>query len=115
MTKAAEWAERVKQWRASGLRSKEFCEGRGYSATNLLWWSSHFRRNGFPPTSAASTSVALARVVRRAEARPSALVVTGRGVVIELHGARVAVEAGADRATVAMVLDVLRSASEGGR
>jgi hypothetical protein len=35
--------------------------------------------------------------------------------VIELHGARVAVEAGADRATVAMVLDVLRSASEGGR
>jgi hypothetical protein len=36
--------------------------------------------------------------------------------VIELPYARVAVESGADRATVAMVLDVLRSsASEGGR
>ena len=116
MTKAAEWAGRVKQWRASGLRSKEFCGGRGYSSTNLLWWSSHFRRNGFPATSPASGSVALARVVRRAEVTDQSAQGTARGLVIELPHARVAVETGADRATLAMVLDVLRSAaSEGGR
>jgi hypothetical protein len=34
--------------------------------------------------------------------------------VIELAGARVAVESGTDRATVAMVLDVLRSHAGGG-
>jgi hypothetical protein len=34
-------------------------------------------------------------------------------VVIELAGARIAVDAGADRATVAMVLDVLRSHASG--
>jgi hypothetical protein len=114
MTKAAEWAGRVKQWRASGMRSKEFCEERGYSATNLLWWSSHFRRNGFPAASAASGSVTLARVVRRAEvAERSAPRGAARAVVIELAGARIAVDAGADRATVAMVLDVLRSHASG--
>lgn len=116
MAKAAEWAGRVKQWRASGLRSKEFCEGRGYSPANLLWWSSHFRRNGFPAMSVASDSVALARVIRRAEIGDRHAMMAMRGVMIEFPGARVRVEAGADRATVAMVLDVLRSAaSEGGR
>jgi len=84
MTKAAEWAGRVKQWRASGLRSKEFCEGRGYSATNLLWWSSYFRREGFRAVSAASGSVALGRVVRRAEVTDrSAPSGAARGVVTD--------------------------------
>lgn len=109
MTKAAEWAERVRRWRVSGQRSREFCEGKGYSAKNLLWWSSHFGRNGFPATSTGS-SVALARVVRRADALVTTQVAsTGGGVVIELSGVRVRVEAGVDRATLAMVVDVLRA------
>ena len=108
MTKAAEWADRVRRWRASGQRSREFCEGKGYSAKNLLWWSSHFRRNGFPATSTGS-SVALARVVRRADALDTARAAdTGGGVVIELSGVSIRVGAGVDRATLAMVVDVLR-------
>jgi hypothetical protein len=109
MTKAAEWATRVKQWRASGQQSREFCDGKGYSAKNLLWWSSYFRRNGLPATSAVS-SVALARVVRRAEVVGSGKGNdAGGGVVIELSGVRVRVDAGTDRTTLAMVVDVLRS------
>lgn len=108
MTKAAEWADRVRRWRASGQRSREFCEGKSYSAKNLLWWSSHFRRNGFPVTSTGS-SVALARVVRRADALVTTqAAIAGGGVVIELSGVSVRVGAGVDRATLAMVVDVLR-------
>jgi hypothetical protein len=109
MTKAAEWANRVRQWRASGQQSREFCEGKGYSAKNLLWWSSHFRRNGLPAASTGS-SVALARVVRRAEVLGSDKPLSRRGeVVIELSGVSIRVDAGADRLTVAMVLELLRS------
>jgi hypothetical protein len=108
MTKAVEWANRVRQWRASGQRSREFCEGKGYSAKNLLWWSSYLRRKGLAATSAGS-GVALARIVRRAEVlAPAKAGNTSRGVVIELSGVSVRVDAGADRATLAMVLDVLR-------
>lgn len=111
MTKAAEWAERVKEWQASGQRSREFCEGRGYSATNLLWWSSRFRREGFPSKGTAEGEVALLRVVRRAEvaAQREASTSPGSAVIVEMCGACVRVEAGADRATVAMVLELLRS------
>lgn len=109
MTKAAEWAVRVKQWRASGQRSREFCEGREYTAANLLWWSSHFHRQGFPALAAAKEQVTLARVVRRAEGVREVTSGTSSSVVVELSGARVRVEAGADRTTVAMVLEVLRS------
>lgn len=109
MTKAAEWADRVRRWRASGERSREFCEGKSYSARSLLWWSSYFRRNGFPATSAGS-SVSLARVVRRADALVAARAAnTGGGLVIELSGVSIRVDGGVERATLAMVVDVLRS------
>lgn len=119
MTRAAEWAERVKQWRASGQRSREFCAGRGYAAKNLLWWSSHFRRQGFPGSAKAKgAEVRLARVVRRKESRTVATPpAQATAVVVEVSGARVQIDRGADRATVAMVLEVLRAAAmqEGGR
>lgn len=113
MTKAAEWAERVKQWQASGQQSREFCAGRGYAAKNLLWWSSHFRRHGFPGSAKAkSGGVRLARVVRRRDSKlVPVLAAQGSAVVVELCGARMHVERGADRATLAMVLEVVRAAA----
>jgi hypothetical protein len=113
MTRAAEWAERVKQWQGSGQQSREFCDGRGYAAKNLLWWSSHFRRHGLPDSAKAKGGgVRLARVVRRRERKPvTALGVQASAVVVELSGARVQIEPGSDRATVAMVLEILHAAA----
>ena len=112
MTRAVEWAERVKQWQASGQQSREFCAGRGYAAKNLLWWTSHFRRHGFPGSAKAKAGVKLARVVRRRESHPvAAPAAQGSAVVVELSGARIQIDRGADRATVAMVLEVLRAAA----
>ena len=117
MTRAAEWAERVKQWQASGQQSRDFCAGRGYAAKNLLWWSSHFRRHGFPDGAKKRGEVRLARVVRRRDDKVApalavqALAAQASTVVVELSGARIQIERGADRATVAMVLEVLRAAA----
>lgn len=126
MTKASEWAKRVKQWRASGRSSREFCEGLEFSAKSLQWWSSRFRRDGFPgkavPGGGATGATGadrgrgavLTRVVRRTEeasVRDSEV----SGVVIEVGGARVRVEVGCSRAALAMVVDVLRGAASGAR
>ena len=106
------WSESAK---SSGARSGEFCEDRGYPAKQLLWWSSHFKRNGFPKASRAT--VKLARVVRRAELDATgweaASSFRGSGVVIEWHGALVRVERDAAQVTVAMVLEAVRAAATG--
>jgi len=104
MAKAAEWAERVRAWRRSGLSSSEFSRGQEFTGRALLWWSSHFGRHGYPkPSRGVSRGVTLARVVRT----PS--VSSASAVVIELAGARVLVAAGAEPATVSMVLGALRA------
>lgn len=124
MTKASEWAKRVKEWRASGRSPREFCEGREFSAKALQWWWSRFRRGGFPEKSAApgrgaaraerGRGAGLARVVRRtdeAQVRDD----ERSAVVIEVGGARVRVGVGCSKAALAMVMDVLRCAASGGR
>ena len=120
MTRASEWAIRVKEWHSSGEGAREFCEGREFSAKALQWWSSRFRRRGFPrKTSVPGGGAALARVVRRAEAvfAGDEAVFAGdeAAVIIELSGARVRVGVGCSRAALAMVVDVLRGAAVGSR
>lgn len=105
MARAAEWAERVKAWRRSGLTSEQYAERHELSARSLLWWSSHLRRHAAAAESEGS-AVRLARVVRRAE--PSA---ASSAVVIELHGARVLVGAGAAAATVMIAIAALRASA----
>jgi len=111
MTTATEWAIRVKEWSSSGEGARESCEGREFSAKALSWWSSRFRRHGFPKK-ARERRAALLRVVRRAEEVPGG---EESGVVIELSGARVRVGVGCSRAALAMVVDVLRGAASGPR
>jgi len=104
MTKAVEWAARVEAWRASGKSANEFCAEHGYSAKNLWWWSSHFRRKSASP--AKRQRVVLARVVRKPrEVRPALEV-----VVVKIGEARVEVTAGADHAALALVFETLTSA-----
>ena len=95
-------------WRASGEDAGTFCRREGCSAHTLRWWASKLKREAGP-------EVRLARVVRRqsadAERRDGRIVIEAAAA-----GARVAVEGGVDRATLAMVLELLGvSVGAGGR
>lgn len=105
MTKASEWATRVAAWRASGRTAKDFCRDKDYAAERLLWWSSDLKRRGMlqPP----DNPLALARVVRRREAQPAA-------IVVHVGSVRVEIPAGADKATVSTVVEVLTARADAG-
>jgi hypothetical protein len=101
MTKAVEWAARLEAWRASGKSADAFCAEHGYSAKNLVWWSSHFRRKSSP--AAKKQRVVLARVVRK----PREVQPTLAALVVQIGDARIEVTAGADRAALALVFETL--------
>jgi hypothetical protein len=104
MTKSAEWAARLEAWRASGKSANDFCAEHGYSAKNLVWWSSHFRRKSAP--TAKRQRVILARVVRK----PREVRATPAAVVVQIGDARIEVTAEADRAALALVFEMLTAA-----
>ncbi len=109
------WSERVAAWRASGLTAKEFTAGQPFSAQQLWNWSYRLRRaRPAPPTPvtdprpaahAVRKCVRLARVVRVAASAPP--VPPAMGLVVEWHGARIAVPPAFDRATFSSVLDTI--------
>jgi hypothetical protein len=105
MSKASEWSERVAEWRASGLTSKEFCKGRAYSAQHLLYWSSSLRRKDRAAPEA-TNKVGLVRVLRREreEAAPSC------AVTVRVGGTIVEVRSGVDATTLTTVLAALGAA-----
>ena len=100
---AETWAKRVEAWRASGKRAEEFSRREGYAASTLRWWASKLRHE-VP----AAPEVRLARVVRTMTATPTASTVAAIVIEASPTGTRIAVGPGADRDTLAMVLDVLR-------
>lgn len=104
MAKRAEWESRVASWRASGLTSKDFCRGRGYSPKSLLWWSCQLGRKR-SEASPRPGGVRLARVIRST----SAVSPVTTAVLIEIEGARVAVSSGANPETLRAVFDALRA------
>ena len=101
------WTHRVDAWRASGERAEAFSRHEGYAASTLRWWASKLKRDLAAPAPAptAMREVRLARVIRT---EPPAAPAPQRGHAITLEllqaGVRIGVEAGADRATLAMVL-----------
>lgn len=102
------WIERVSAWRASGERAEAFSRRAGYAASTLRWWASKLKRDlAAAPAVVVVPEVRLARVIRSAPT--SAPAAGGREITLELVqlGIRIAVETSADRATLAMVLDVL--------
>ena len=103
------WTQRVGAWRASGERAETFSRREGYAASTLQWWASKLKRDLAPPeaTSSRASEVRLARVIRtEATAAPT---LRGHTITLEVGnaGVRIAIEPGADPATLAMVLDVL--------
>lgn len=131
MANAADWAERVAEWRASGVTAAQFCAGRDYAARTLLRWSSELRVTPERPTielarvepdAAKRPEIRLARVVRvrgsttlpptRTPPMPRAPVeVPGAAIVVVVDGTRVEVGRGASREVLAMVLDALAERS----
>ena len=86
----AKWAERVRQWRDSGKGVKEFAEGQPYKASTLRWWGTELRRR--EEGAAGRSRIPMARVVRRTRSPVSA----AASMVVEIAGARIAVERGFD-------------------
>lgn len=103
MADRATWAKRVAEWRASGRTAAEFCAGEPFAASTLKWWSSQL--GTYAHAASSSPPVRVARVVRATAPVPAAA--TPPALVVELAGARVAVERGFDRETLASVLEVL--------
>lgn len=113
MAHAETWAERIAEWRASGLTAREFCSGRDFAVTALYWWSSKLGR---APRAKRSQPVRLARVVRRTSTASDADGKSGVDralVLIELDGVRVFVTAGVERATLTNVFDALEERARG--
>lgn len=117
MENAKTWAERVEEWRASGLSAEEYCRGRGLSAGTLYRWSSRLRRSG-EAARGPGEAVRLARVVRTPARQQVARAHSGgspAAVVVEVEGARVVVAPGVEAGTVEVVLKALRAAGGGAR
>jgi transposase len=98
MTNTDEWKKHVADWRASGLGAEEFSQARGLSKARLWAWSSRLRK----AERATAGVVQLARVVRQASPERNE-----GSVTVELHGARVLVRPGVDRAILATVLEAV--------
>jgi hypothetical protein len=103
MTKTAKatWQKRVAEWRASGETAAVFAAREGIKVGTLRWWSSRLQRE--VTTTAALAPVPMVQLVRI----PSRS--RGTGVVVDLPDARarVMVDPGFDRNTLALVLELL--------
>ena len=108
------WARRVARWQSSGLTSTEFCAGREYTPGGLRYWAHRLRQHDAATArpEIAQPALHLVRVERApvsvdAPAVPAAATRSDSTLTIELGGARVAVPAGFDAATLRAVLDAL--------
>jgi hypothetical protein len=98
----SKWAERVREWRASGCTAREFAEGREFQASTLVYWASCLRRGrvgGIGPEQR-QRRVRMARVVRS----PARI---DDSIVVAVGAARVAVRAGFDEALLRRVVKAL--------
>lgn len=95
------WRKRVASWRASGETAAEFSARHGLAANTLRDWSSRLRREVAVPT----PTMRFAKLVRT----PELTTARSRAVVVELLdvSVRITFEAGADRETLAAVLEVI--------
>ena len=99
------WAKRVAEWKASGLSSPAFCDGKDFTPGGLRHMAHRLGvgRRG--------RRVRIAQVVRVEAARPAeASAAPACSVVVELGAARVIVRPGVDHATLATVEEVLAAA-----
>lgn len=124
----AKWAERIREWRASGLSAEEFAAGQDYEPASLRWAASQLQPERQPGASTASRSGPKApRRRRSAETSPAPPSEAPRflpvrlrrrpepalaEMIVEVGGARIRVSSGVD---VALLGDVVRALQGVGR
>lgn len=87
----AKWAERIREWKASGQRAEDYARGQEFAVSTLHWWSSRLGRGAVSRRAPAKAmSVRMVRVVPVARATASVL-------TIRVGTAQVEVRAGFDR------------------
>jgi hypothetical protein len=102
MAKEAEWAQRVAEWRSSGLTAAEFCASQDYSAKTLWYWSSKLGRASRGTKGTAT--VRLVRVTRqRVAPTPSA-----SSISVEVAGAKLTLHGQVDEIALRTVVRTLR-------
>ena len=108
----AMWAERIEEWTRSGQSAAEFAEGKPYTSGTLMWAASRLRkgsraggkRDATRQRTRRQPTIQLAEVVQR----PPSRAVAAESLVLEIGGARVAVQRGFDRALLRDVVSALR-------
>jgi hypothetical protein len=99
------WIERIRQWKESGRRLEDFCAGQPYKASTMRWWATELRRRGAARdtlNAANAGTIKLAQVIRRADTARAE-----RALLVEVSGARIAVERGFDAELLAEVVRAL--------
>ena len=109
----ATWVARVEAWKKSGQTAAAFAADKPYKGTTLVWRAWQLRHNagnttkrrGTKPfaTKKTATKIALAEVVRKASDES-----TSARVMVEVVGARIAVNRGFDAALLREVVQALR-------
>jgi transposase len=103
------WSERVSAWRQSGLSARAFARGKGYSASSLYYWRRRVAEEREARERRGDRAIRLARVIptRLSDAGDAAARATASPLILEFAGARLIVEPGFDRTSLAAVLDAL--------
>ena len=107
----AKWAERVRAWRASVKTAEVFASGQEFEASTLRYWSSRLKAelvDAKASVKPASTTVAMARVLRGRRRQPEGVhVATGAELAIVIGGAKISVSRGFDAALLREVVVAL--------
>jgi|WetSurSiteA1Bulk_404760.scaffolds.fasta_scaffold263136_1 hypothetical protein len=118
------WSQRVSAWKASGLTSVAYCEGKPFTPGGLRHWAYRLGQSRRRQQKEEKTPIRIAQVVRlqasaNAPETPPAQSLASppeksvvEALVIECGAMRVAVRPGFDRGTLEAVLDIV--ASRGG-
>ena len=98
----SKWAERVREWKASGQTAKAFAEGRDFKASTLVYWASCLRRGrvGAARPQKRRPRVRMVRLV--AAAKP-----TSGSLTVRVGTAQVEVRSGFDHVLLRELVDAL--------
>ena len=100
--------ERIEEWTRSGQSAAEFAEGKPYTSGTLTWAASRLRNRGADKRRAGRSAARRQPKIQLAEVRRSSKAVAVESLVLEIAGARVAVQRGFDRALLRDVVVALR-------
>ena len=116
----AKWAERVREWQASGRTAEHYAEGQGFKPSTLRFWASRLRSMAkavaAPSIATREPGVRLVRVrrVRRSvpspiDAKPRATPAASRSapIVIAIGTVRIELQSGFDRALLGEIIAAL--------